>query len=344
MSLIVDIEKHLSSFDLKVQFESSKGVLALLGASGSGKSMTLKCIAGIERPDRGRIILDGRVLFDSEKKINLSPQKRRVGYLFQQYALFPNMTVKQNIRTGLRSKDGADEKLANIIRTMGLEECEKLRPDKLSGGQQQRVALARIMVNEPEVLLLDEPFSALDTYLRCRLERDLTEIIKKLDCPAILVSHDRNEVFRMSDNVAVMSCGKIDVLNDKRSVFGNPETRNAAILTGCTNISGAEYKGNGLLYAKDWGLMLNAGENAADIKYVGLRSENIEITEEENGFACLVENITENPNSLTYLLRPVGGNENGLITTEISADTKTFGIGSSVSVRFSGEKLIFLKE
>ena len=147
MSLVVDIEKKLGKFRLKVAFEAENGVLALLGASGCGKSMTLKCIAGIETPDCGRIVLDGVTLFDSEKRINLPPQKRRVGYLFQQYALFPNMTVVQNIRCGLRGRENADSIIADVIHSMHLDGLENKRPAQLSGGQQQRVALARILVN-----------------------------------------------------------------------------------------------------------------------------------------------------------------------------------------------------
>ena len=153
MALSVDIEKKLGNFHLKVKFEAENEVLALLGASGCGKSMTLKCIAGIERPDQGRIILDGVTLFDAEKKIDLPPQKRKVGYLFQQYALFPNMTVEQNIACGVRGKERKTQIVAEMLRLMELEGMEKKRPHQLSGGQQQRVALARILVNEPEVLL-----------------------------------------------------------------------------------------------------------------------------------------------------------------------------------------------
>ena len=139
--------------------------------------MTLKCIAGIEKPDRGTITLDGRVLFDSEKHINLTPQQRRVGYPFQQYALFPNMTAAQNILCGIRTGSRAvkKEKLAALLRTFRLEGLEKKLPAQLSGGQQQRVALARILASEPQAILLDEPFSALDSYLKWELELELGE-------------------------------------------------------------------------------------------------------------------------------------------------------------------------
>ena len=178
MSLVVDIHKRLGAFHLDVAFEAGNGITCLLGPSGCGKSYTLKCIAGIERPDSGHISLDGRVLFDSERKIDLPPQKRQVGYLFQNYALFPNMTVAQNIRCGLhREKDKAvrEQRLREMLRLMRLEGLEKHRPYQLSGGQAQRVALARILVSEPQLLMLDEPFSALDSHLRDLLKIELRQ-------------------------------------------------------------------------------------------------------------------------------------------------------------------------
>ena len=152
--------------------------------------MTLKCIAGIEKPDRGTITLDGRVLFDSEKHINLTPQQRRVGYPFQQYALFPNMTAAQNILCGIRTGSRTEKKetLAALLRTFRLEGLEKKLPAQLSGGQQQRVALARILASEPQMILLDEPFSALDSYLKWELE--LGELLGAFDGPILWVSHE----------------------------------------------------------------------------------------------------------------------------------------------------------
>ncbi|MFR5131354.1 MAG: sulfate/molybdate ABC transporter ATP-binding protein [Terrisporobacter sp.] len=168
MSLILDIEKDFGSFYLKANIKQEKGVLGFLGESGCGKSMTLKCIAGIVKPDRGRIVLNGRVLFDSEKKINLPPQERRVGYLFQNYALFPHMTTKENIEIGLSnlSKDEKDKVVKEHLTKMKLEGFENRYPHQLSGGQQQRIAFARALACNPEILLLDEPFSALDNHLK----------------------------------------------------------------------------------------------------------------------------------------------------------------------------------
>lgn len=177
MSLFVEIEKQLGNFHLDVRFQAETETLALLGASGCGKSMTLKCIAGIMTPDRGRIVLNGRVLFDSEARIDLPPQQRRVGYLFQNYALFPTMTVEKNILCGIRSGSKAEKAaaLSATLHRFRLEGLEKRYPAQLSGGQQQRVALARILCSQPEVILLDEPFSALDSYLKWDLELKLSD-------------------------------------------------------------------------------------------------------------------------------------------------------------------------
>ena len=230
MALYVDIEKRLGTFDLKMKFEMQDEVLALLGPSGSGKSMTLKCIAGIERPDKGRIVLDDHVLFDSEQHINVKPQKRSVGYLFQQYALFPNMSVYQNIACGIkgavkRGSAGADAKtkkdrmIRDIIDMMHLNGLEEKKPRQISGGEQQRVALARILVNHPDALLLDEPFSALDASLRKNLVRETYKLMKDYGKSVIFVTHDQKEAFRLSESVAMLDQGMITRRGKRDEIF-----------------------------------------------------------------------------------------------------------------------------
>ena len=309
MALSVDIEKTLGDFHLRVKFEAENRVLALLGASGCGKSMTLKCIAGIERPDRGVITLDGTTLFDSGRGVNLPPQRRRVGYLFQQYALFPNMTVEQNIAVGVRDRRRAREETAEAIAAMRLEGLERKRPHQLSGGQQQRAALARILVNRPEVLLLDEPFSALDSHLRFQLEQELRGAIRRFGKTVLLVSHNRDEVFRLSDEVAIMHDGRIETTGEKKAVFANPRTRNGAILTGCKNVSPIQATGERRARAVDWGVELALPASADGVQYVGIRMHDVRLAEaqgEPNAFLCRVEETIENPFSCTVLLRPEG--------------------------------------
>ena len=258
MNLDVRIKKVLRDFVLDVNFSTRDEIFALLGASGCGKSMTLKCIAGIETPDSGRIVLNGRVLFDSDAKINLPPQLRRTGYLFQNYALFPNMTVAENILFAAVGTEAERlKKLQENLARFELTGLEKSYPHELSGGQQQRVAFARILTSHAEILLLDEPFSALDSFLKWRLELELADIFKSYGGAAVLVSHNRGEVFRLADKIAVMNAGRIDALNTKREVFANPQTVAAAVLTGCKNISAVRKISATELFAEDWQINLS---------------------------------------------------------------------------------------
>lgn len=198
--LEVQIYKKLAEFDLDASFQVDDNILGLMGASGSGKSMTLKCIAGIETPDQGRIVLNNRVLFDSEKKINVPIQKRNVGYMFQSYALFPNMNVYENISVGLRARKvkDADIVVQKVMQQFRVFELASRYPKQLSGGQRQRVALARLMAYEPDVLLLDEPFSALDEDLKEDLLQELKSELQ-ISKPVIFVSHDKEEVNYLCD-------------------------------------------------------------------------------------------------------------------------------------------------
>ena len=239
MSLEVAIEKRFAGFTLRAQFTAQDTATAILGASGCGKSMTLRCIAGIVKPDKGRIVLDGVPLFDSEKKIDLPPQKRGVGLLFQNYALFPNMTVEQNILCGLHAEpDRAKRRAAcaEMIRALRLEGLEKRLPAALSGGQQQRVALARILAAKPKILMLDEPFSALDSYLREQVEGEVGALLAAFQGPALLVTHNRDEAYRLCREMIVMDGGRVLRTGETKAVFADPRSCTAARLTGCKNI------------------------------------------------------------------------------------------------------------
>ncbi len=345
MSLLVDIEKTLGDFRLRVEFEAENGTLSLLGASGCGKSMTLKCIAGIERPDRGRIVLNGVTLFDSGRHIDLPPQKRRVGYLFQQYALFPNMTVRQNIRCGVREKGNADSVVDEIIRKMHLEGLEKLRPRQLSGGQQQRVALARILVNRPEVLLLDEPFSALDSHLRLSLEQEVRAIIREFGKPVLFVSHNREEVFRLTDRIAIMRDGAIETLDEKNAVFADPKTVNGAALTGCRNVSRIRVLGETRVLALDWGAELELARPVGGAQYIGIRAHDILAGGGENALRCRVTEEIENPFSYTLELRPLGGPADGpTLSWRAGKERWETARAEEAEIRLPKEALLPLKE
>lgn len=262
MSLQVQIYKKLKNFTLDVSFETNPEkteVLGILGASGCGKSYTLKCIAGIETPDRGRIVLDDICLFDSEKGINLAPQKRQVGYLFQNYALFPNMTVRQNILCGLcreKEKGKREQKLNGVLELLQLKAVQNHRPCQLSGGQAQRVALGRILVNEPKLLMLDEPFSALDSHLRDKLQMNLRQLLQDFQKNVLLVTHSRDEAYHLCRRIAVMENGKLLDIKGTKDLFADPESICAASLTGCKNISPAVKTGEYEVTVPDWGIRL----------------------------------------------------------------------------------------
>ena len=342
MSLYVDIEKTLGSFHLKVKLEAADETLALLGASGCGKSLTLKCIAGIETPDKGKILVDDVVLFDSEKKINLTPQQRRTGLMFQNYALFPNMTVLQNIRTGANretDKKKREAAVTAVLESFGLTELKNRLPHQLSGGQQQRVALARILVSNPRILLLDEPFSALDSHLRFKLEREVRQVIRKFGKTVVLVSHDRHEVFRMSDSIAIMDSGKIEA-----DVFLNPGTRKGAILTGCKNISAIEVLEKGQIWATDWDLPLEVPRIPEGVSAVGIRMHDIRPGPGKNSYRCRVVEEIENPFSYTIMLKPTQGNGSGLIGWEMDKDTWKQIRSEEIGISLPPEALLLLKE
>ena len=276
MSLYVDIKKDLGGFRLSVKFEAKDGVMGILGPSGCGKSMTLRCIAGVERPDVGKIVLDGVTLFDSEQRINLKPQQRQVGYLFQNYALFPNMTVRQNILCGAkREKDKAkrEELLAHCIELIQLTGLEKHYPAQLSGGQQQRVALARILVNQPKLLMLDEPFSALDTHLREKLLVEMKGILERFGGVSIAVTHSRDEAYDLCGTIALMEDGHIHTLKPTKELFADPGTRAGASMTGCKNFSRARKAGEYEVEALDWGVSFTTAKPVRDdIAYIGIRA------------------------------------------------------------------------
>jgi molybdate transport system ATP-binding protein len=282
MSLEVDIKKSWSDFKLDVRFKAGREILGFLGASGSGKSMTLKCIAGIVRPDEGVIILDGVPLFDSDKKLNVPPQQRKTGYMFQNAALFPNMTARQNIQCVVRNKPNRDQllkKIEEFFEIMGLSGLGDRYPSQLSGGQQQRVALVRILMSSPSVLMLDEPFSALDSYLRWQLEQELGLILNDFGGTSLFVSHNRDEVYRLCHRVAVISSGSVVADGDKWELFQNPVSYDACLLTGCKNISSVHPVSADSVRADDWNLELDCGGKATgDIRYVGIRAHDIVLT------------------------------------------------------------------
>lgn len=307
MAVSIDIEKSFKDFSLKVQIEGNTGTMGILGASGSGKSMTLKCIAGIETPDRGKIVINGNTVFDSEKNINQKPQERRIGYLFQNYALFPTMTVEKNIACGYRGpKKECSGKVKDYIRRYHLDGLEKRYPAQLSGGQQQRVALARMMIGEPEMILLDEPFSALDGYLKDILQRDMQNFLKDYKGDMMLVTHSRDEAYKFCSQLTLLKEGRKLITDSTRDIFEEPGSLDAARLTGCKNFSEIQRVDEHHVYAIDWDVMLRTEESVPEeCTYLGMRGHWIRPAKEkgENCIPVKVMEYIETPFEHQYLMK-----------------------------------------
>lgn len=301
MSLEVQIRRTLRDFSLETAFTTSDGVLGILGASGCGKSMTLRCIAGVETPDEGRVVLNGRVLFDSAAKINLPPQRRRVGYLFQNYALFPHMTVEENIACALRREKDRTKRgrtISTLVKQFRLEGLEKRYPGQLSGGQQQRVALARILAYEPEALLLDEPFSALDAHLKEKLQLELLELLRGYAGDAVMVTHSRDEAYRLCGRLLIMEHGRPLSEGDTHELFKNPGTLTAARLTGCKNLCPARKTGEDLVEVPGWGIRFRVLPPVPDdLSHVGIRAHDFHpaAAGAENAMRIAVRERVESP-------------------------------------------------
>ncbi|MBF1053364.1 MAG: ATP-binding cassette domain-containing protein [Parvimonas sp.] len=303
--IYVDIEKKFGKFTLKTKFQFDNEIMGLLGASGSGKSLTLKCIAGIEKPDKGRIILNDRVLFDSEKKINISPKDRKIGYLFQDYALFPNMNVYENIKVGIREGENFDKLIIEKLEEMRISHLKDKKINEISGGEKQRVALARLLINKPEIILLDEPFSALDDYLKSKIELEVAEVLRNYKIPTILVSHSREEVYRLCNEICVMSNGKSEDLMNKKELFKNPKTFSSCLISGCKNFSKIEKISENRLRALDWNVELETSDTILEEhKILGIRAHLIELEKsDENSFAVEVERVVEDVFTYIILVR-----------------------------------------
>lgn len=308
MAIEIKFKKKLGNFLLDMHLESNSRRIGILGASGCGKSMTLKSIAGIEVPDEGRIAFDKKVVFDSANKINWKPQKRNIGYLFQNYALFPTMSVKANIAAGLKgTKAENNEKTAEMLEKFQLRGLEDRLPGELSGGQQQRAALARIMAYEPDMILLDEPFSALDVFLKDRLQQEMQKMLADYEGTVILVSHSRDEIYRFSEELLIMDEGSVICCGKTKEVFAKPKWKEAARLTGCKNIAAAVRLGMHTVQVPDWGLELELKrEIPEDVRYVGIRAHDffpIWGKQEKNSFPVQMNSIAELPFEKKYFLK-----------------------------------------
>ncbi|MDU3136940.1 MAG: ATP-binding cassette domain-containing protein [Anaerococcus prevotii] len=338
--LVCKIKKDFKNFKLDVDFEMENESLGFLGASGSGKSLTLKAIGGLIKPDSGKIILNGRTLFDSEKKINLRPQDRRVGYLFQDYALFPNFTVEENVRAGLREKADITDKL----KEMQIYDIKDKIPAYISGGERQRTALCRILVNKPDILLLDEPFSALDEFLKNSIEEEVLNIIRKYDLKTILVSHNKDEVYRMCDNIISISNGKSGEKKETKDFFESPTSLTEAKLIGINNFSDFKIDKDEI-FLKAWGIRLKT-KIKKEANLCAIRSRDIILSDRalNDDFIKIKDfRLIENIDSFLVILNQDDKKYDGLRVEIDKEEYKEFHDGPKYFA-IDSRKLLFLKE
>jgi molybdate transport system permease protein len=313
MALEVQIERKLPEFTLDVSFTAGNAPLSVLGPSGAGKTMLLRCIAGLERGSRGRIALDGRVLLDTERRVQVPARDRRVGMLFQHYALFPHRTVGENIAFGLQdlSSDEQARRVTTMLKRVHISGLEGRYPRELSGGEQQRAALARALAVEPEALLLDEPLSALDTHLRSQMETQLQETFATYHRPALLVTHNIEEAYRLGEQMLVLSRGRVAAFGAKEEILRHPPNVEVARLTGCKNFSRARAVSENAIEALDWGCKLRLAHlPAGPVAHIGIRAHHIDFVEsgaanasQENVFPCWLVRSSETPFRITLHLR-----------------------------------------
>ncbi|MCB6982202.1 sulfate/molybdate ABC transporter ATP-binding protein [Peptostreptococcus anaerobius] len=292
-SLSIDIKSDLNNFGMDISLKTKAKRIGILGASGAGKSMLLKYISGIISPDQGRIEINGETIFDSSRKIDVIPQKRDVAYMFQNYALFPNMTVRENIEVVLSgSKEYKRDKADRYMKKFCIDNLEDKMPRNLSGGQQQRVALARIMAYEPKLILLDEPFSALDNDLKDKLQIELEDMLSDYEGMVIMVSHSRDEIYRFSDELIIIHNGMVVEQGKTKEVFSRPKTFEGAKMVGVTNILPVEVDQDSSIKIPDLDIRitrddyerLDVKDRIIDfvefknkIKYIGVRDRDFKI-------------------------------------------------------------------
>jgi molybdate transport system ATP-binding protein len=238
VALVLEVRKALPGFTLDVAWEAGDEVVTLFGPSGAGKTLTLQCLAGLVRPDSGRIVVNGTVFFDGALGVDVPTQRRRLGYVFQGYALFPHLNVRDNVAYGLAhlSATARRERTREVLERLGLADLASRRPRELSGGQQQRVALGRALAPDPALVLLDEPLSALDLPLRQALRDDLRAVLAEWRTAAVLVTHDFTEAYRLGDRIVVYEAGRVIQTAPRAELLWQPASERVAGIVGIRNV------------------------------------------------------------------------------------------------------------
>lgn len=306
---IVEVQHLSKSFGPReilkdINFTVKKGdVTTIIGPSGSGKSTLLRCLNLLETPTSGDILFHGQNI---EKTMNIPAYRSKVGMVFQSFNLFSNMTVLQNCMVGQekvlrRDKETARQKAMTYLQKVGMAEYINARPRQLSGGQQQRVALARMLAAQPNATLLDEPFSALDANLREGLQLELQSTLARFGGPAILVSHDRDEIYRLCENTVVMEQGKVVACGNTKELFHSPKSVTAAKLTGCKNILSAKKQGDHSIFLPDWNHTLQTRWVVPDgLMGIGIRAHDFSPNGQENPIPVELTQQMEDPFFFTF--------------------------------------------
>ena len=354
MSLVLDIKKAYPDFSLDVRLEAAGERVALLGASGCGKSCTLRCIAGVETPDEGRRAVNGVTFFDSARGINLSPQQRKCALLFQNYQLFPNLSVADNVLAGVEgrlSREGRDELARRYLSIFGMAGYADRYPARLSGGQQQRVALARMLAARPAIYMFDEPFSALDSFLKSALEQNLLDLFSVIDSTVLYVSHDIDEACRLCERICVLHNGRVEEDGTVEQVVQRPQTLAALRLTGCKNTSRARKVGDTLVEALDWGMTFDVGAPVADdVAYLGVRANYFHIDNREapgkNSYMLRVARVSDSRFERLVLLDPPRSDASSRLTWKVNtvgADMATLPReGDCLRMHFDAAKILMV--
>ena len=354
MSLVLDIKKAYPDFSLDVRLEAAGERVALLGASGCGKSCTLRCIAGVEAPDEGRIAVNGVTFFDSARGINLSPQQRKCALLFQNYQLFPNLSVADNVLAGVEgrlSREGRDELARRYLSIFGMAGYADRYPARLSGGQQQRVALARMLAARPAIYMFDEPFSALDSFLKSALEQNLLDLFSVIDSTVLYVSHDIDEACRLCERICVLHNGRVEEDGTVEQVVQRPQTLAALRLTGCKNTSRARKVGDTLVEALDWGMTFDVSAPVADdVAYLGVRANYFHIDNREapgkNSYMLRVARVSDSRFERLVLLDPPRSDASSRLTWKVNtvgADMATLPReGDCLRMHFDAAKILMV--
>ena len=347
MGLSVSIGREAGGFRLHVEFEAGKAPLALLGVSGSGKTMALRCIAGLDRPSRGRIALDGEVLYDSERGVSLSPQARRIGFLPRHSALFPDMTVRQNVAAGVWDRRNVERVVEEKLYHCHLESVSEKRPRDLTPPQRLRTAAARLLASDPYVILLDAPLSGAEGAEQFELEMDLSDLLWNFDGPIVWATADQSVAYRNCRYVCVLDQGQTQEKITTSSLVAFPGTEAAARLSGCGNFADAIPR-ESAVYLPQWGVTLRCAYPLPPFLWrVGIHARNVRLSNPGmvNAFAVEVDRNVEDVSATIVLLRPVGAADDApLLRMELDkTDWQAVPDKKRLTVSVSPQDILLLK-